>query len=196
MFYSQRLFRLTYSFLHGYHPHAPTDADYKRKVVECDGRSFKLTIWDTAGQERFRTITLAYFRNCQGMLLVYDVTNRPSFENLRHWMEQILEHSNPGGEDDAPTPVIVLVGNKCDKEDQRVVSSDEGRKFAEEFEIPFIEASAKKPLNVNEAFMILTRDIAKKLPSDSSSMDDGRGAGHAQNLEKIRSRGKNDQCAC
>ena len=113
----------------------------------------KLQIWDTAGQERFRTITKTYYKGAHGIILTYDVTDQNSFKNIRNWIKQI--------EANAQTNVCkVLVGNKCDKPD-RVVTEEEGKKLADDFNMSFFETSAKTNQNVNEVFNFLTQEILK-----------------------------------
>ena len=85
----------------------------------------KLQIWDTAGQERFRTITVSYFKGAHGIVLVYDVTERDSFENIQHWVHQIRENANERVR-------LILVGNKCDRRSERVVSTSEGEALAKQ----------------------------------------------------------------
>lgn len=132
--------------------------DYKIKEVDIDGSKYKLLIWDTAGQERFRTITTSYFRGCQGILLVYDITVRKTFENVSNWMDQINTVN------DGQHVCKILIGNKCDMpDDQRNVTEDEGRKLAAEYDIPFMETSAKENLNVQAAFLHITKDVVKTL---------------------------------
>jgi len=100
--------------------------DFKIKNVSIDGKRVKLQIWDTAGQERFRTITTSYFRGAQGIILVYDVTDRRSFESIRNWVSQIQQHADVHVNK-------ILVGNKCDMLDEKVVSTEEGQRLAKEF---------------------------------------------------------------
>ena len=136
--------------------------DYKIKPVMIDGKKYKLLIWDTAGQERFRTITTSYFRGCQGILLVYDITQRKTFDSVKVWMEQIQKVND--------TEVNkILVGNKCDLEAERQVSTEEGEQRAAEFKIPFLEASAKDNINVTEAFMTITRNVIPTLTAQPKS---------------------------
>jgi len=97
-----------------------------------DGHQIKLQIWDTAGQERFRTITQAYYRSTQGIIVVYDTNNPTSFTNARHWLEQINQSTGPNIQK-------ALVGNKSDL--VRMVQSSEGQALADEFRIPFLECS-------------------------------------------------------
>eukprot|EP01071_Lankesteria_metandrocarpae_P010009 Lankesteria_metandrocarpae@DN5271_c0_g1_i1.p1 len=89
--------------------------DFKSKIVDADGEKVKLQIWDTAGQERFRNITPVYFRSAMGVVLVYDVTKKESFENIRFWIKNLDEHATK-------EVVKVLVGNKVDLEEYRTVT--------------------------------------------------------------------------
>jgi len=130
--------------------------DFKIRTIELDGKRIKLQIWDTAGQERFRTITTAYYRGAMGILLVYDVTDQKSFDNIRNWIRNIEQHASEGVNK-------ILVGNKSDMSDKRVVESDKGMELAREYNIKFLETSAKANTNVEQAFIDLARDIKKRL---------------------------------
>ena len=90
--------------------------DFKIRTIELDGKKIKLQIWDTAGQERFRTITTAYYRGAMGIMLVYDITNEKSFDNIKNWIRNIEEHASADVEK-------MILGNKCDMNDRRQVSS-------------------------------------------------------------------------
>ncbi len=141
--------------------------DFKIKIINLENKLIKLQIWDTAGQERFRTITKTYYKGAHGIILTYDVTDLNSFKNIRNWMKQI--------EQNAQNNVCkVLVGNKCDKQ-ERTVSTEEGAKLAEDFNMKFFETSAKSNLNVNETFTYLTQEILKisenKSPGGSVTLD-------------------------
>ena len=133
--------------------------DFKIKNVDIDGTRIKLQIWDTAGQERFRTITTSYFRGAQGILLVYDVTDRRSFESIRNWISQIQQHADVHVNK-------ILVGNKCDMKDEKVVSTQEGENLAKEFGIPFAEVSAKNDINVDKSFKDLATAVKERLQAD------------------------------
>jgi Ras-related protein Rab-8A len=126
--------------------------DFKVKYVDHAGKRVKLQIWDTAGQERFRTITTAYYRGAMGILLVYDVAEETSFNNVRNWMQNIRKY--------APANVrMILVGNKCDIVDKKQVDVERGQKLANEFNIPFVETSAKTGVNVEKVFDKLVSEI-------------------------------------
>jgi len=130
--------------------------DFKIRTIELDGKKIKLQIWDTAGQERFRTITTAYYRGAMGIMLVYDITNEKSFENIKNWIRNIEEHASYDVEK-------MVLGNKCDVTDRRQVSKDKGEQLAIEYGIKFMETSAKASINVEEAFFALSRDIKHKM---------------------------------
>ena len=160
--------------------------DFKIRTIELDGKRVKLQIWDTAGQERFRTITTAYYRGAMGILLVYDVTDERSFQSefrstyrsfycdrwslmsptppdIRTWFSNVEQHATEGVNK-------ILIGNKCDWEDKRVVSTEQGEALARELGIPFMEVSAKSNINIDGAFYSLASDIKKRLV-DSSKND-------------------------
>ncbi|KAM8761775.1 ras-related protein Rab-8B isoform X1 [Acanthopagrus latus] len=130
--------------------------DFKIRTIELDGKKIKLQIWDTAGQERFRTITTAYYRGAMGIMLVYDITNEKSFDNIRNWIRNIEEHASSDVE-------RMVLGNKCDMNDKRQVSKERGEKLAIDYGIKFLETSAKSSINVEEAFFTLGRDIMTRL---------------------------------
>ena len=120
------------------------------------GKRIKIQIWDTAGQERFRTITTAYYRGAMGIMLVYDVTDERSFNNIRNWIRNIDQYASEGVNK-------ILIGNKCDDVDRRVVDRERGAELAREYGLKFMETSAKNNVNVDEAFLSLAKDIKKRL---------------------------------
>jgi Ras-related protein Rab-1A len=126
--------------------------DFKIKTIECDGKIIKLQIWDTAGQERFSTITRNYYRGAHGIIIVYDTTDQQSFENVPEWLNNADCSASPGA-------ARLLVGNKVDLEARRKVTSQVAMDFANKAGIQLLETSAKESLNVEKAFMEMTRDI-------------------------------------
>jgi len=130
--------------------------DFKIRTIDLDGKKIKLQIWDTAGQERFRTITTAYYRGAMGIMLVYDITNEKSFDNIKNWIRNIEEHASQDVEK-------MILGNKCDMNDRREVTKERGEELAIEYGIKFMETSAKASINVEEAFYTLARDIKAKM---------------------------------
>uniref|UniRef100_A0A915E985 Uncharacterized protein n=1 Tax=Ditylenchus dipsaci TaxID=166011 RepID=A0A915E985_9BILA len=118
--------------------------DFKIRTIKLDGKTIKLQIWDTAGQERFRTITSSYYRGAHGIIVVYDITDKDSFNNVKQWLQEIDRYASESVNK-------LLVGNKCDMEGQRAVDTSVAKGFADQLKIPFLEASAKNSLNVEEA---------------------------------------------
>ena len=132
--------------------------------ILIDNSIFRIQIWDTAGQENFRSITRSYYKNSACALIVYDITRRISFENITNWIED-CKNSSP------KTVFMVLVGNKCDLENNREVSEEEGREFAEKNGMLFFETSAKTGQNVEEVFKESATLIAKKIKENYYDLD-------------------------
>ena len=126
--------------------------DFKIKTLEIDGKKIKMQIWDTAGQERFKNIIASYYRGAHGILLLYDVTDRESFKNLSNWLIEIEKNANKN-------ILKVLIGNKTDLQEKRIISYNQGKEFADTYGLKYVETSAKKNLNVTEAFETLGREI-------------------------------------
>ncbi|XP_073916000.1 ras-related protein Rab-26 isoform X6 [Castor canadensis] len=136
--------------------------DFRNKVVDVDGMKVKLQIWDTAGQERFRSVTHAYYRDAHALLLLYDVTNKASFDNIQAWLTAIQEYARHD-------VVLLLLGNKVDSAQERVVKREDGEKLAKEYGLPFMETSAKTGLNVDLAFTAIAKELKQrsmKAPSE------------------------------
>ncbi|CAN1236259.1 Ras-related protein RABD1 [Linum grandiflorum] len=112
--------------------------------------------WDTAGQERFRTITSSYYRGAHGIIIVYDVTDMESFNNVKQWLNEIDRYAND-------TVCKLLVGNKCDLVENKVVDTQTAKALADELGIPFLETSAKDSINVEQAFLTMAAEIKKKM---------------------------------
>ncbi|GER50832.1 RAB GTPase homolog 1A [Striga asiatica] len=136
--------------------------DFKIRTVEQDGKTIKLQIWDTAGQERFRTITSSYYRGAHGIIIVYDVTDMESFNNVKQWLNEIDRYASENVNK-------LLVGNKCDLAENRAVPYETAKAFADEIGIPFMETSAKNATNVEQAFMAMSADIKNRMASQPAS---------------------------
>ncbi|KAJ4825060.1 Ras- protein RABA5b [Turnera subulata] len=144
---------------------ATIGVEFQTQVVDIDGKEIKAQIWDTAGQERFRAVTSAYYRGAVGALVVYDITRRTTFDSVKRWLEELDTHCDT-------TAAKMLVGNKCDLENIREVSVEEGKNLAEEEKLFFMETSALDSTNVEAAFEVVIREIyssvsRKVLNSDS-----------------------------
>jgi len=129
--------------------------DYRLKSMKLkNGKTVKIQIWDTAGQDRFRSITKNYYKGSHGIILIYDITNPITFENITHWVSQVREEASKN-------VVIYLIGNKIDLEEERKVSTEEGEKLAEKLGLPFNETSAFDGTNINETFDDIVERIDK-----------------------------------
>ncbi|XP_021370687.1 ras-related protein Rab-3-like isoform X2 [Mizuhopecten yessoensis] len=135
--------------------------DFKVKTVFRQDKRVKLQIWDTAGQERYRTITTAYYRGAMGFILMYDVTNEESFNAVHDWCTQTKTHAWSNA-------CVLLVGNKCDIEESRCVTTRSGEELAKDLGLEFFETSAKENINVKAVFERLVDIICDKM---SESLD-------------------------
>ena len=126
--------------------------DFQYKFLDINNKKIKVELWDTAGQERFKSIAKNYFQSSDGLLIVYDITDKKTFEKLDDWFEQISLNAPENTK-------LVLIGNKSDLGGKREISIEEGQKFAEQNRVKFFETSAKDGTNVNSVFEMLTNDI-------------------------------------
>ena len=135
---------------------ATTGVEFGAKNIEIKDQIYRIQIWDTAGQENFRSITRAYYKNCVCAMVVYDITNSNSFQHIQNWIEEIQEQS-------PKTVLIILIGNKIDLEEKRVISYDEGNEFAIKNGIFFYETSAKTGVGIEDVFLKSVQEISKKI---------------------------------
>ncbi|CAI0561217.1 unnamed protein product [Linum tenue] len=148
---------------------ATIGVEFQTQLLDIDGKEIKAQIWDTAGQERFRAVTSAYYRGAVGALVVYDITRKTTFDSVTRWLQELSMHCDT-------TVGKMLVGNKCDLDDIREVSKEEGKRVAEEQGLFFMETSALDSTNVEAAFEVVIREIynnlrRKVLNSDSHKPD-------------------------
>ena len=138
--------------------------DYKLKTIQVEGHGeVRMQIWDTAGQERFRTLTASYFQGAHGILMVYDVSDRKSFESVSTWMDMIDKQADTG-------VAKILVGNKCDLSEEEIqVKREEGQAMADKYNIPFHLTSAKTNDGVDEAFLSIAQLVLSNPPKPRSS---------------------------
>eukprot|EP00761_Pharyngomonas_kirbyi_P011313 gb/GECH01011338.1/.p1 GENE.gb/GECH01011338.1/~~gb/GECH01011338.1/.p1 ORF type:complete len:204 (+),score=27.24 gb/GECH01011338.1/:1-612(+) len=130
--------------------------DFKIRTIELEGKMIKLQIWDTAGQERFRTITSSYYRGAHGIIIVYDVTDQESFNNVKQWLNEIDRYA-------CDNVNKLLVGNKSDLANKRVVDYNTAKEFADDLGITFLEASAKNATNVEQSFLKMAGEIKNRM---------------------------------
>lgn len=130
--------------------------DFKIKTWMFEDTPIKLQLWDTAGQERFRNITNSYYKGAHGIILVYDITNHLSFQNIDLWIDEVEKHG-------ASNLTKILIGNKCDLNEMRQVDKIEAQKKAEDLGMPFLETSAKDGVNIEKIFLYLVKEIKEKV---------------------------------
>ncbi|KAL0210322.1 hypothetical protein RCL1_004758 [Eukaryota sp. TZLM3-RCL] len=128
--------------------------EFATRSLQIDGITIKAQVWDTAGQERYKAITSAYYRGAVGALLVYDITKRPSFENVSQWLEELKSHADHN-------IVVMLIGNKCDLTFARAVTAEEAADYARRNDLSFLETSALDGTNVDRAFQDVLTHIYK-----------------------------------
>jgi len=142
--------------------------DFRFRTVNIDMKTVKLQIWDTAGQERFRTITSAYYRGAHGIIMVYDVTNYESFEHVEEWLNEVNRHASE-------STLKLLVGNKADLQEDKKVSSEDAKNFADKLGISFLETSAKNATNVEAAFLTMAKQLIQAKEESGESKPSGGG---------------------
>ena len=143
--------------------------DFATKQITVGGKCIKLQLWDTAGQERFRSITTSYYRNAQGILLVYDISNTETFLGVQKWYSDIQKQL------DLTNTPIMLVGNKSDLDHKRQVLAAQGEEYAQIHGLAFIETSALNADNITEAFDAI---IKRLTPSNNTIMATKMAAPH------------------
>ena len=137
---------------------ATIGVEFGAKNLEIEDEVYRIQIWDTAGQENFRSITRAYYKNSVCALVVYDITNADSFQNVQSWIEDCKNQS-------PKTIFMVLVGNKSDLENQRKISTKEGKELADRNNMLFFETSALNGNNVDKIFQDSATEIANRIKS-------------------------------
>ncbi|KAJ5070771.1 gtp-binding protein yptm2 [Anaeramoeba ignava] len=140
--------------------------DLKMKVIEKAGKVSKILIWDPTPNERYRQLILLYYKKVHGIIIVYDVTNQESFDNIKKWVKEIQNNSNDNVN-------VILIGTKIDLDSQKVIDTETGKKLAEQLGYSFFETSSKENININEAFETMIIQIEKrnheKLKKNSNS---------------------------
>ena len=141
--------------------------DYKTKNIVFNGIKVSLQIWDTAGQERYKVITKSFVKGTDGIIFMYDITQKESFINIKKWIEE-TEGENPG------EAKKIIVGNKIDKEEDRQVTDEMKEKLSKEVDIDLIEVSAKKGIDVDKVFDILAEKILGNMTTEQILKKYGR----------------------
>ena len=155
---------------------ATVGVEFLSKSYRINNQVFKIEIWDTAGQERYKSITAAYYKGAKGALIVYDITQKASYDNVDKWLSEIKEKASQDMK-------LMIIGNKCDLDDKREVQTDDAFEKAKDLQSPIMETSALDGTNVKEAFYDLLKemyreirkklDIAEKKDSSAEGNKDG-----------------------
>ena len=158
--------------------------DFKTKQIELDDHSIKMQIWDTTGHEKFRTITTSYYKSAQAIIILYDITQKSSFDHIRNWITEIDKFGKQG-------VLKVIVGNKLDLENNRKISKEDAENLALKYGLKLWEVSAKDNTNIEEMFVDTIKTLLEKnskIISESSSM------GNNIKLNKNIKNKKNKKC--
>ena len=162
--------------------------DFKTKYIKLDKFSVKVLIWDTAGQEKFQNIAKQYYKGANGVLLIYDISNRKSFERIDFWLKELKENNR------IDELFLYLVGNKNDMEDKRVISFQEGEKYAKKNDINFFEVSAKSGKGVTELFNNVINGVMEKILKKNEKEEIEDKVRLSTFLEKNYKNEKNKKC--
>ena len=151
---------------------ATVGVEFGSKQFTVEGHSIKAQIWDTAGQERYKAITSAYYKGAKGAFIVYDITRKQSFDSVEKWVNDVTAVADK-------KITIILIGNKCDLEDQRQITKEQGEEKANKLEIAFLETSALSGENLDKAFDKMMNEVYKKcheeMLADDVDIIDGKG---------------------
>ena len=164
--------------------YAPTvGIDFLTKNVFLEDKTIRLIMWDTAGQERFKSLIPSYLKNANCVILTYDITDKSSFMSLNKWLSDAKDNVVDG-------TFIILCGNKIDLNNKRVISKEEGEKFAKENGYQFLEASGLNGTNVDKVFISISETIIKKLQEDRTPSMEGTP------LNNLHINSKKKKCNC
>lgn len=162
--------------------------DYKTKYMKMDDSSVKVLIWDTAGQEKFRNIAKQYYKGANGVLLIYDICSRKTFERVEFWLKELKENNR------IDELFICLVGNKSDLEDKREISIEEGEKYAIDNNILFLEVSAKSGKGIIDLFKKVIKGALDKVYTKIEKEEGEEKVRLSSFLEKIDVKEKHRRC--
>ena len=163
--------------------------DFKIKIIKKGDKKIKVSIYDTAGQERFKNIVKHYYKGANGVLLIYDIMKRDTFEKLEFWLEDLKENS-----DNLNNLFIYLIGNKNDLEERREVDFEEANNFAKEKNIPYIEVSAKTGNNIKKLFDEMLKGTLSKIITNEKKENNLSNSINLSFLENEETSSKNKMC--
>ena len=172
---------------------ATIGVEFGSKLFNHEGHKIKAQIWDTAGQEKYKAITGAYYKGSKGALVVYDITQKKTFENIEKWINDLKAAGDP-------KITIILIGNKNDLDDKRQVSKDQGEEKARSFGCAFLETSAYSGDNIDKAFNLMVKEIYEKFSNDSTGEDElapgSNGNGKDVELDKVNDKNIKKKSCC
>ena len=172
---------------------ATIGVEFGSKLFNHEGHKIKAQIWDTAGQEKYKAITGAYYKGSKGALVVYDITQKKTFENIEKWINDLKAAGDP-------KITIILIGNKNDLDDKRQVSKDQGEEKARSFGCAFLETSAYSGDNIDKAFNLMVKEIYEKFSNDSTGEDElapgSNGNGKDVKLDKVNDKNIKKKSCC
>ena len=145
--------------------YATIGVEFSHKKFVVENRKIKAQIWDTAGQERYKAITRAYYKGAKGAFIVYDITRKETFDDIDKWRNELISSCNK-------EVTVMLIGNKCDLEDQREISKEQGEEKAKSFGFSFLETSALSGENLEKGFQMLIEEIYQKYKVEQSKSDE------------------------
>ena len=167
---------------------ATIGVEFGTKIVTIDNKKIKAQIWDTAGQERYKSITSAYYKGAKGALIVYDITNKFTFESVDKWVQDLNSYGDKN-------LTLLLVGNKSDLEDKRQIVKEDGEEKAKSFNLGFIETSACSGDNIDQAFDIMLKEVLKKYVVENDINDEFEASG-GKNIELDKKDNKTEKKKC
>ena len=138
---------------------ATVGVEFGAKKFDIEGKSVKAQIWDTAGQERYKSITTTYYKGAKGALIVYDITRKETFDSVDRWISELV---NSGDKN----MTMLLIGNKCDLDNQRQVAKEQGEEKAKAFKVAFLETSASSGENLDVAFEMIMKEVYSKCKNE------------------------------
>ena len=144
---------------------ATVGVEFGSRQFNIEGHSIKAQVWDTAGQERYKAITSAYYKGAKGAFVVYDITRKGSFESVERWVNDLLSSGDK-------KITILLIGNKCDLEEQRQITKELGEEKAAKLDLAFLETSAFSGQNLDKAFEMMVNEIYKKFHEEMLAEND------------------------
>ena len=172
---------------------ATIGVEFGSKLFNHEGHKIKAQIWDTAGQEKYKAITGAYYKGSKGALVVYDITQKKTFENIEKWVNDLKAAGDP-------KITIILIGNKNDLDDKRQVSKDQGEEKARSFGCAFLETSAYSGDNIDKAFNLMVKEIYEKFSNDSTGEVElapgSNGNGKDVELDKVNDKNIKKKSCC